>query len=513
MTGRSSQPDRFLATILFTDIQGSTDLAVQLGDRGWRRLQAEHNKVVRRRLREFAGRELDTAGDGFFCSFAQPAQGVRAADAIVRDAAALGLRVRAGIHTGECERVGNKVGGVAVHIAARVVAAAPAGGVFVSSTVRDLVAGSKLDLAPAGTHALKGVPGEWTLFSLVRQPDEVADPATVLNALAAEKAPRGRRRTALVVAAAAFAVAVVGVAAYAGGFFGPSVGRAALIVGIDSLGTIDAGSGTVTTVRDVPEGPASLAIGNGRLWIGSVTRSVVSGVPLTGTSVDFTIGDAGRPASLAIGGGNLWVADPYGQTVSIVAGNGDVVRTIAMPVRAIAFGLGSAWAVDDLHDLVIRLDRHDASLVASIQVPAGSLPATIALGPDAAWVGNAGTNSVIRIDPSSNGIASSIPLRVAPSALSFDGRDLWVASRFSDALLRVDPATRAVAMTIEDVCDQPSSVFALDGSVWLGCAGTRQLLHLDRNGEVLSTTQLGGEPTAIVHDPGANRIYVTVRAP
>jgi len=165
-------------------------------------------------------------------------------------------------------------------------ATAAPGSVLVSSTVRDLVAGSQLDLAPGGTHALKGVPGEWTLFSLVRQPDEVADPATVLNALAAEKAPRGRRRTALVVAAAAFAVAVVGVAAYAGGFFGPSVGRAALIVGIDSLGTIDAGSGTVTTVRDVPEGPASLVIGNGRLWIGSVTRSVVSGVPLTGTSVE-----------------------------------------------------------------------------------------------------------------------------------------------------------------------------------------------------------------------------------
>jgi class 3 adenylate cyclase len=514
MTGRAGQPDRFLATILFTDISGSTDLAVQLGDRGWRRLLAEHNKVVRRRLREFGGRELDTAGDGFFCSFEQPAQAVRAADAILRDAAALGLRVRAGIHTGECERVGTKVGGVAVHIAARVMATAAPGSVLVSSTVRDLVAGSQLDLAPGGTHALKGVPGEWTLYQLVRPTDEMADPGSVVGAMAAEAAPRQRRRAAIVVAVGAIAIAVVGVVASAGNFFGPPPSRAALTVGIDGLGTVNGATGEINAVQQVPEGPASLAIGQGRIWLGSVSRSVVSGLPLSGAAPGFTIGAVGRPSSMAVGDAKVWVADPYAQTISVVdAGNGDVLRTVEQAVRQVAYGLGSAWAVDDLRDVVLRLDR-DAQVQASIDLPAGSLPTTIALGPDAVWVGNAGTNSVTRIDPSTLSItAGAIPLRVVPSAIATAGGDVWVASRESDALLRLDPGTNAVAMTIEEACDQPTAVLAVEGGVWLGCAGTRQLLHLDREGEILSTTQLGGEATALARDPDTNLIYVTVRAP
>jgi class 3 adenylate cyclase/streptogramin lyase len=515
MSGRSSQPDRFLATILFTDIAGSTDLAVQLGDRGWRRLLAQHNKVVRRRLREFGGRELDTAGDGFFCSFEQPAQAVRAADAIVRDAAALGLGVRAGIHTGECERVGTKVGGVAVHIAARVMAAAMPGTVLVSSTVHDLIAGSGLELTPAGTHKLKGVPGERALYQSARPVDKLADPRGVVDGMAAETMPRRRRRAAIVLAVAAIAIALVGVVALNGNFFGPPPSRAALSVGIDALGTIDAATGEISGVQQVPEGPASIALGQGRMWIGSVTRSVVTGLAISGTSPALTIGGAGRPSSIAIGDGNVWVADSYGQTISIVdAGNGDVVRSLGQAVRQVAYGLGSGWAVDDLHDLVVRMDSDDFQVVAPIALPAGSTPTAIALSADSVWVGDAGTSSVTRIDPATNAIAvGAIPLRVVPSAIATAGQDVWVASRESDSLLRLDPGANAVAMTVEHVCDQPTALLAVDGGVWLGCAGPRQLLHLDRDGMVLSTTQLGGEVTALARDPDTNRIYVTVRAP
>ena len=164
--GSRRAPERVLATILFTDIVGSTDHAVRLGDREWRRLLAAHHAAVRGELQRFGGREVDTAGDGFFATFDQPAQAVRAAEAIVAAVAALGVSIRAGLHTGETEAGGEKVGGIAVHIASRVMSAAGPGEVLVSGTLRDLVTGSGLEFRDRGSHALKDVPGEWHLWAL-----------------------------------------------------------------------------------------------------------------------------------------------------------------------------------------------------------------------------------------------------------------------------------------------------------------------------------------------------------
>jgi adenylate cyclase len=161
-------PQRFFATILFTDIVGATDLAVSLGDRAWQRLVAAHHAAVRRELHRFRCREVDTAGDGFFATFDQPAQAVRAADAIVSAVAGLGVSIRAGLHAGEAESAEEKIAGVAVHIASRVMSAAAPGEVLVSGTLRDLVAGSGLEFSDRGLHKLKGVPGEWHLWAVVR---------------------------------------------------------------------------------------------------------------------------------------------------------------------------------------------------------------------------------------------------------------------------------------------------------------------------------------------------------
>jgi adenylate cyclase len=168
-------PERFLATILFTDIVGSTDLAFRLGDRAWQRLVASHHASVRRELHRFRGREVDTAGDGFFATFDQPAQAVRAAEAIVAAVAKLGVSIRAGLHAGEAEAADEKVGGIAVHIANRVMSAAVPGEVLVSGTLRDLVAGSGLEFSDRGVHELKGVPGEWHLWALVRDVTDAED--------------------------------------------------------------------------------------------------------------------------------------------------------------------------------------------------------------------------------------------------------------------------------------------------------------------------------------------------
>jgi class 3 adenylate cyclase len=161
----SAEPDRVLATVLFTDIVSATEMAADLGDRRWHDLLEGHHSLVRRELARFRGREISTAGDGFFAIFDGPARAICCARAISDGVLSLGLSIRAGLHTGECEIMGVDMGGIAVHIGARIAALAAPGEVLVSSTVKDLVAGSGLSFQDHGTHFLKGVPGEWRLYS------------------------------------------------------------------------------------------------------------------------------------------------------------------------------------------------------------------------------------------------------------------------------------------------------------------------------------------------------------
>jgi class 3 adenylate cyclase len=160
------QPNRILATVLFTDIVKSTERAHELGDQGWAELLARHHAAVRRELERFRGREIDTAGDGFLASFDGPARAIRCAVAIRDAGKSLGLELRAGLHTGECELFGDKVAGIAVHTGARVSALAGAGQVLVSETVRDLVSGSGIVFDDHGERELKGV-GERRIYSVV----------------------------------------------------------------------------------------------------------------------------------------------------------------------------------------------------------------------------------------------------------------------------------------------------------------------------------------------------------
>ena len=161
-----AEPDRVLATLLFTDIVGSTERAAELGDARWRDLVQRHHALVRQQLVRFRGREIDTAGDGFFASFDGPARAVRCAHAIVATVPELGLDVRAGLHTGECEIIDGKPGGLAVVVGSRISSVASPGEVFASNTVKDLVAGSEIAFEDRGEHELKGVPGTWRLHAV-----------------------------------------------------------------------------------------------------------------------------------------------------------------------------------------------------------------------------------------------------------------------------------------------------------------------------------------------------------
>jgi DNA-binding NarL/FixJ family response regulator len=165
-----SDPDRILATVMFSDIVASTKRAAQVGDRRWREMLDRHDNLVRELLAAHGGQEINTTGDGFLALFDAPARAIRCAVAIRDQLRALGIEVRIGLHSGEVELRGNDVGGIAVHIGARVTASAAAGDVLVSTTVRDLVVGSGIGFLDRGGHVLKGVPGRWRLFA-VADPD------------------------------------------------------------------------------------------------------------------------------------------------------------------------------------------------------------------------------------------------------------------------------------------------------------------------------------------------------
>jgi class 3 adenylate cyclase/streptogramin lyase len=512
----SPRQDRVLATILFTDMVGSTDIAVRLGDRDWRRLVAAHHAAVRRQLARFGGQELDTAGDGFFASFDQPAQAVRAADAILAEAAALGLPLRAGIHTGEAERAGAKVGGIAVVIAARVMAMASSEEVLVSSTVRDLVAGSGLEFDDRGTHELKGVPGEWRVYALRRETrvptDADAAHQAAIAGVASLEARARRRRLITALVGAGLVVAVLAGVLALGLVSGPPPVIAA--PGPNSIVAVDRSSARIAEVRQVATGPQAVVHDGDQLWIAALDASVLAVMPASGTVGQSTLGRVGRPSDLAAGGNFIWVVDSYAQVITLVdTRNGDIARTVNQPARHVVYGFDSAWVTDDLSDQLVRLDRQTGAVVFAVDLPPDTLPNTLAIGGDSIWVANPGTSTVTRVDGQSATVTiPAIPLRVVPAAISATDSAIWIVSRESDALLRLDPGTNAVANTFEDICDQPSALIALDDEVWVGCSGTTpELVHLADDGVEIGRVQLAGVPTGFAAD--ANRVYLTVRAP
>ncbi len=413
-------PRRRLATVLFIDIVGSTALATELGDGHWRVVLARFRQVVRRELKRCRGREQDTAGDSFYATFAEPAQALRAAARLSAAVQEIGLDVRAGLHTGECEEIDGKLTGIAVHIGARVMALAGAAEVLATRTTRDLVVGSGAGFEEAGTHELKGVDGEWLLYRLLsieeRLPSPL-EPEVAAQRLAEVFGAAGpRRRWPLVVAAAVVvaALAAAGVTFWA--FGGSSDGAAA------SLLRIDPASGrVVSTVRD-----SQIACGCGaNLWV-----------------VDGTLWERG--------GGD-------GRTIAVRAlASGAVRRTFRLPADAanFAIGAGAVWVARNAVALsgpnagariaeVDRLDELSGRRVASIRLPGDLGDGSIAVGDGAVWVLE-GDATLLRIDPAANKVtdrfaSGAIETRILIPAASY----VWICECVDHAVLRIDPRTHA----------------------------------------------------------------------
>lgn len=392
---RRSPARRQFRTVLFTDVVGSTELAAQLGDHRWRQLVARHHAAIRRELRRHRGSEVDTAGDGFFATFENPTDAVRCAAAAVAAVHGLGLRIRAGIHTGEVESSGDKVAGIAVHIGARLLALAGLEEVLVSSTVRDLVTGSGFEFNDRGEQQLKGVPGTWHIYAL--ELPRLETMAVTSSEDDEERAAAGVRRQRLVV------VALVGVIAL---MIGTIAGYVLLFNRPSSPTT-----GTHSVVAfglqgDLPvsgirtgRGPRAVALDSRWVWVANQEAGTVSRID-SSTYANDTFGLVGsRPSRVEVGSGRVWVVDPYSNLISVLAADtGALVATLGLHASALTVTSDAVWATDDLQDEVVRIDPATARVAMTGSLASSAGPSGLAMAGGVLWVAQQSAGTVARIN-------------------------------------------------------------------------------------------------------------------
>jgi class 3 adenylate cyclase/streptogramin lyase len=461
------QDKRGLTTLLFTDIVGSTDIAVELGDRRWRRIQARHHAEVRRELKRFGGHEVDTAGDGFFATFDTPAAGVRCACAIVEAVRVIGVEIRAGLHFGEVEREGEKVGGIGVATGARVLAAAGAGDVLVTSTIVELVSGSGLEFADRGTHDLKGIPAGWHLFAVTSvdgkplpPPPDPAEAAEIRESTAVQ--PERSTRKGL-----AWAGLVV-------------VAVAAVVIGVRVAGH----------KSPAPTAAPQPAI----LRIEPKTNAIVQEVDAFPAANNYVVGAEH---------GSLWEQVGDDELIQRRLKDGEKLRDITDVDLSLepAFGFGSAWIMAQKTPIemsVTRYDDYPSEHHTTFNVP--GIPMKVQWsnafqafmnGPTGLWYVNGADTRLRFIDPNSNKVQGSWPTgswetfgpaEVLPTA---DGRAVWLCDPKDNEIKRFDVKTHQVSKPFKTNGDITCPVAADDQSVWLLDRGQATVTHIDaKTGEV-----------------------------
>jgi YVTN family beta-propeller protein len=508
MPRRADAPERLLTTVMFTDIVGSTQLASELGDRGWRQLVSRHHALVRKTLKRYGGHEVDTAGDGFFATFDQPTRAIACAKELVTGLRHMGIEIRAGIHMGEVEVIGAKVGGIAVHIGSRVMSKAQPGEVLVSSTVRDLMSGSETRFEDRGLQELKGVPAQWHLFAV--EPE--AAPETVEEGAAPEAEAQGRRSTPLIVVASLAVVAIAAVAVVLATRGGG--GTAGFVPAPNTVVRLDAMTGKVAGGAHVGGTPISVAFGEGRVWVANFADRTIQPVdPATDQAsgaIGFTV--SGFPTGVAVGGGSVWVTSSIEGKVFKIDPSTRVPVPIDVGVGAtgLAFGDGALWVTNRQQDTVLRLDPQ-TSQFETIPLDSGSSPKGIAVGAGSVWVANSLGGRVVRIDLTTNKVVQKIQvLKGQPEAVAFGEGYVWVTNTDDDSVTRIDPQTNQ-GITIANVGNGPSGVAVGDGGVWVANSLDGTVSKIDpRSAKVAQTIRIGFSPDGVAVGPGA--VWVTVHS-
>ncbi|MEP7040530.1 MAG: ABC transporter substrate-binding protein [Chloroflexota bacterium] len=465
MPGRETSPERFLTTVVMTDIVGSTEHAAELGDNAWREFLQQHHALIRTELRRHGGREMDTAGDGFFVIFDAPAQAVGCVLAMAKAVRGLGIEIRAGVHVGEVQQMAGKVTGIAVVIASRIMAGGGGGDVLVSSTVRDLVAGSGLTFEDRGVRQLKGVPDEWRVYSVRRPEAEAVAPgqpavARVRRAAAVRRAqarPIWQRRPRLA-------------AAIAGGLAIPLVATSLLVwqpwrpatltsVSENSIGIIDPERREVIGQIAVGTRPGGIAVGDGYAWVANTGSDTVSQIDLETGATLSRINVGRSPAGIAVAEGSVWVANSADRTITRI--NAKLAEVVGAPIQV------------------------------------GNGPTAIAAAGPLLWVANSTDSTVVAVDARTGEVGQKTGVGAAPIALAADATAVWVVSEDGASVTQLDPLTGATLTAPIQLAVRPTGV-ALDAdSVWVtGADGT--ITQIDRAANrIRSTLDIGGSLTAI----------------
>ena len=537
-----------LATVLFTDIVGSSELAAELGDRRWKVLLFRHHALIRRELRRFGGKELDTAGDGFFASFDNPGNAVRCAASMVGVVQALGIDIRTGLHLGQAEIVGRKLGGAAVHIGARTMSHAGPAEVLVTAGLRDVLPPADFRFEDRGTHALKGVPGEWHLYRLTSLDKPLPGPlepeVAAARRAAVEAPPMWRRRYVPVAAVAAVLVTAVVVTialSSSGNPIASPSGPSPTGLPAHALLKLDPATGEVKAVLAIGDphrlpppgpgggrppgpGPRSLAAGEGSIWVtNGGDDSVVRVDPLTLRAQTIEI--EGRPNHIIVAQGTTWVISSSGKLTQIDPGTNltatmDISAQAPQPVGVGTDdgGLVYVTALSPVCGACPGLDRPLIAVnpatgsIRSLPTPTYLTTSALVVIGGRVWV--TAEAEVWQVDPATGDVLRAVPLGGTLGDMVADPRShsLWVTK--VDSAGRVGSAVQIDTLTGEIVGGQPvgccpGSIAIGDGYVWVTNSqeGTIQRISLV-TGDVAPPLSVGKGVDGIA--VGLGGVWVTI---
>jgi len=504
---------RGLTTLLFTDICRSTEIATELGDRRWRQLQMLHHAMVRKQLKRHGGREVDTAGDGFFASFASPAAGVHCAFAIVTGMREIGLDIRAGLHIGEAELSGEKVSGIAVTTAKRLEEVAAPAQVLVTDTIVHLVAGSGFDFTDLGPREMKGVRQRWEVFSLDAVDGQSIgrplDPSEAVELRERASPPRGaekRRKWIIPAAAAAATVAVVTALSVA------LLGGTRMMAAPNTVARIDPKDERVTDSVPVGEQPMLVAADGSTIWAVSFENGTLWAIDPTSRTAQTPEGLGGHPTGLAVGDSELWLTDEFNGTLTRfdpITGPEPILANHP-GIRDDVFSDGALWVLNMASGTVVKVDPSTDPIQVSRPIAVGDRPDGITAGDGHVWVASSLDQTVTRIDETT-GDSSSFSVPHIPGALAFGLNALWVADPRDDLVTEIDPATNAVLNGFP-VGDGPDAIAVGPDRVWVANSLDGTVTAIDPGTGHTSTIDMGERPTGITVDESTGDVWVAVSA-